>query len=74
MTNNYMSDRTKVWFITGSSTGLGRALTEAVLQQGYRVVATARKPEQLNDLVEAYSETVRTVRLDVTNQQADFSR
>lgn len=41
----------KVWLITGSSSGFGRALTEAVLEHGDRVVATARKPEQLNDLV-----------------------
>ena len=34
----------KVWFITGSSRGLGRALTEVVLESGHLVVATARKP------------------------------
>ena len=41
----------KVWLITGSSSRFGRALPEAVLNKGDRVVATARKPEQLNDLV-----------------------
>lgn len=44
----------KVWFITGSFTGFGRSLTEAVLQHGHRVVATAHKPEQLSDLIEHY--------------------
>ncbi len=42
----------KVWFITGSSKGLGKNLVEAVLAKGDYVVATARNPQQLNDLVE----------------------
>ncbi|WP_079314191.1 SDR family NAD(P)-dependent oxidoreductase [Microbispora sp. GKU 823] len=46
----------KVWFVTGSSRGLGRALVEAALEGGDRVVATARKPAQLDDLVERYGE------------------
>ena len=58
-----------VWFITGSSTGFGRSLTEAVLKQGDRVVATARKPEQLDDLVQHYPDQVKAVRLDVTDPQ-----
>ena len=57
----------KVWFITGSSRGLGRALTEVVLESGYLVVATARKPEQLADLNKIYGDRVRTVTLDVTS-------
>jgi len=60
---------TKVWLITGSSTGFGRSLTEAVLKHGYRVIATARKPEQLSDLIEQYPDTAKAVRLDVTNPQ-----
>ncbi|MCY7321153.1 MAG: SDR family NAD(P)-dependent oxidoreductase [Phormidesmis sp. CAN_BIN36] len=60
----------KVWFITGSSTGFGRALAEAVLEKGYRLVATARKPEQLNDLVDRYPNQVKAVALDVTNSQS----
>ena len=57
----------KVWFITGSSRGLGRALTEVVLEAGHLVVATARKPEQLADLIKTYGDRVRTVKLDVTS-------
>ena len=60
----------KVWFITGSSTGFGRALAEAVLEKGYRLVATARKPEQLKDLVDRYPNQVKAVALDVTNSQS----
>lgn len=61
--------KNKVWFITGSSTGFGRALAEAVLANGERVVATARKPEVLRDLVEKYPKTARAVKLDVTNSE-----
>lgn len=60
----------KIWLITGSSRGLGRALTEAVLSAGDRVVATARKPEQLDDLVAKYGEQIRAVALDVTDATA----
>jgi NAD(P)-dependent dehydrogenase (short-subunit alcohol dehydrogenase family) len=63
-----MSEK-RVWFITGSSTGFGRGLAEEALKAGYRVVATARKPEALNDLVEKYPDTARAVRLDVTNSE-----
>jgi NAD(P)-dependent dehydrogenase (short-subunit alcohol dehydrogenase family) len=56
----------KVWFITGSSRGLGRSLTEAVLAKGDQVAATARKPEQLDDLVEKYPGQVYALKLDVT--------
>jgi len=58
---------TKVWFITGSSRGLGRSLTEAVLAAGDNVAATARKPEQLNDLLEKYPNQLYPIQLDVTN-------
>lgn len=64
-----MTSDSKVWLITGSSSGFGRSLTEAVLKKGDRVVATARKPEQLDDLIKQYPDTIKTVRLDVTNLQ-----
>ncbi len=57
---------TKVCFITGSSRGLGRSLTEAVLASGDKVAATARNPETLNDLVEKYPDLIYPVKLDVT--------
>src|SRR5579862_7656435 len=59
---------TKVWFITGSSRGLGRSLTEAVLASGDKVAATARNPEQLKDLLEKYPEQIYPVQLDVTDK------
>src|SRR5258708_33159436 len=60
----------RLWLITGSSRGLGRALAEAVLAAGDKLVATARNPAQLADLVERYGDRVRAVALDVTNPQA----
>ena len=57
----------KVWFITGSSKGLGRSLAEAVLAAGDKVAATARNPEQLKDLLEKYPERVYPLQLDVTS-------
>ena len=56
----------KVWFITGTSTGFGRELAEAALQAGNQVVATARKPEVLADLTAKYGDNVLAVALDVT--------
>ncbi|MER6536103.1 SDR family NAD(P)-dependent oxidoreductase [Streptomyces sp900105755] len=57
----------KVWFVTGSSRGLGRAIVENALKAGDRVVATARRPEQLGDLVDGYGDRVLPLALDVTN-------
>lgn len=62
-----MSEK-KVWFITGTSAGIGRELAETALEKGYKVVATARKPEVLKDLAEKHPETVLTLKLDVTNK------
>ena len=60
----------QVWLITGSSRGLGRALAEAVLAAGHKLVATARDPAQLTDLVDRYGEQVRSCALDVTDPRA----
>ncbi|WP_255823089.1 SDR family NAD(P)-dependent oxidoreductase [Amycolatopsis sp. GM8] len=57
----------KVWFVTGSSRGLGRSIAEAALAAGDRVVATARKPEQLDDLVARYGDKVLPLALDVSS-------
>jgi NAD(P)-dependent dehydrogenase (short-subunit alcohol dehydrogenase family) len=57
----------RVWFITGASTGFGRLLAQEVLKAGGRVLATARKAEQIADLAQEYPDTARTFVLDVTN-------
>jgi NAD(P)-dependent dehydrogenase (short-subunit alcohol dehydrogenase family) len=60
----------QTWFITGSSRGFGRALTEAALAVGDRVVATARRPEALDDLARLHGEDLLAASLDVTDSQA----
>jgi NAD(P)-dependent dehydrogenase (short-subunit alcohol dehydrogenase family) len=60
----------QVWLITGSSRGLGRAVAEAVLDAGHKLVATARDPAQLDALAERYGDRVRRVALDVTDPDA----
>ncbi|GLA55854.1 hypothetical protein AnigIFM63604_002939 [Aspergillus niger] len=59
---------TRIWFITGSSRGLGLAITEAALNNGDSVIATARRPKQLASLVKKYgNERVLPVAVDVTD-------
>src|SRR5215468_4531960 len=60
----------KVWFITGSASGLGRNIAEAVLASGDRLVATARDPRSLEDLVKKYGDQIRTAPLDVADEAA----
>ena len=60
----------KTWLITGSTRGFGRELTHAVLEHGDNLVATARKPEQLDYLLDRFGSRVRTFALDVTDDQA----
>ncbi|MEV0622282.1 oxidoreductase [Nonomuraea sp. NPDC050404] len=62
----------RTWLITGASRGLGRRLAEAVLEVGDQVVATARDPEQFEDLVARHGDRMRAVALDVTDAAAAF--
>jgi len=56
----------RVWFITGCSTGFGLLLAHEVLKRGERVIATARDASKLDDLQTLYPDTARTFKLDVT--------
>ena len=58
---------TSTWFITGTSSGFGRLLTEQLLARGDRVAATVRRPAALDDLRAAYPSTLRVLTLDVTD-------
>ena len=60
----------KVWLVTGSASGLGRNIAEAVLESGDKLVATARDPRRLDDLVKRFGEQVRAVPLDVADGSA----
>ena len=60
----------QVWLVTGSASGLGLSITEAALAAGHRVVATARDPSRLANLVQRFGDQVRTARVDVTDESA----
>jgi NAD(P)-dependent dehydrogenase (short-subunit alcohol dehydrogenase family) len=59
-----MSDP-RVWFVTGASSGFGRAIVDSALAQGDRVVATARRLDSLSDIAD--DDRVAAVALDVTD-------
>jgi NADP-dependent 3-hydroxy acid dehydrogenase YdfG len=54
-----------VWLVTGSSTGMGRALAEAIVERGDRLIATARDIARVEDLAERGGERFQAARLDV---------
>ena len=60
----------KVWLVTGSASGLGRNIAEAVLESGDQLVATARNARQQDDLVNKFGQRVRAVSLDVADESA----
>jgi NAD(P)-dependent dehydrogenase (short-subunit alcohol dehydrogenase family) len=64
--NSIVQPAGKVWFITGSSRGFGRVWTQAALERGDRVAATARSLARIADLKEKYGANVLTLELDVT--------
>ncbi len=60
----------QVWLVTGSSRGLGRSIVTAALAAGNQVVATARRPGQLAELVAAFGDQISPFSLDVTDAAA----
>jgi NAD(P)-dependent dehydrogenase (short-subunit alcohol dehydrogenase family) len=56
-----------VWFITGCSSGFGREFVRAALRRGFRVVATARDPKKLGNLIAGHEEKAKIIALDVTD-------
>lgn len=60
----------KTWLITGTSTGLGRLMTERLLARGDSVIATLRKPGALDDLRAQYGGQLHVLLLDVTETDA----
>src|SRR5580658_10088659 len=60
----------QVWLVTGSSRGLGRAIVEAGLAAGNKVLATARGVESLAELPKRYGDQVKLFALDVTDEAA----
>ncbi len=64
-----MKRQNRIWFITGASRGFGKVWTEAALERGDKVVATARKLESISHLNEKYGDQVLTLALDVTKPE-----
>jgi NAD(P)-dependent dehydrogenase (short-subunit alcohol dehydrogenase family) len=60
----------QIWFVTGSSRGFGRELVRAALAAGELVAATARRPQQLDDLAQEYGDRMIALPLDVTEPAA----
>ena len=63
----------KIWFITGASRGFGRVWTQAALERGDKVAATARNIDTLDHLVNTFGEAIVPIALDVTDRAADFA-
>jgi NAD(P)-dependent dehydrogenase (short-subunit alcohol dehydrogenase family) len=64
------SPQTRVWFLTGASSGFGRALAQAVLERGQCAVATSRHVKDVQPLVDRFPERALALRLDVTDPAA----
>ncbi|MEV4470342.1 SDR family NAD(P)-dependent oxidoreductase [Nonomuraea sp. NPDC049504] len=62
----------KVWFVTGSSRGLGRNFVQAALERGDKVAATARSTESLKALADTYGDAVLPLEMDVTDRAGVF--
>lgn len=63
----------KVWFITGATSGFGQLWAKAALDRGDRVVATGRNTDRLNELAEPYGDAVLAIPLDITDREAVFA-
>lgn len=68
-TSAAISQQGKTWFITGASSGFGKLLAEYLLSLGANVVATARRPETLEEFTTKYPANSQVLKLDVTDQQ-----
>jgi len=66
---NVKTNGPKIWFITGSSRGFGRVWTEAALQRGDKVAATARNIDSIADFKDKYRDNVLILPLDVTQPE-----
>ncbi|MDV8020424.1 SDR family NAD(P)-dependent oxidoreductase [Rhodococcus sp. IEGM 1330] len=68
MTQTPTTQRT--WLVTGASSGLGRALTEASLAAGDTVVAAMRRPERIDDLLVEHAESLLPIAFDVRDTES----
>jgi NADP-dependent 3-hydroxy acid dehydrogenase YdfG len=66
--SNVATNNKTVWFITGTSSGVGEAIAVGALERGERVVATARRPETLSKRISDHTDLVLPMKLDVRNE------
>lgn len=64
----FIMTHSKIWLITGCSTGFGRALAQHVLSIGYKAVITARNTADIKDIADSFPSTALAVTLDVTKK------
>jgi NAD(P)-dependent dehydrogenase (short-subunit alcohol dehydrogenase family) len=69
-TRNRGKQTDPVWFVTGASSGLGRAISQAVLDRGHRLVAATRTPGTVQELVHEHPDRALAIGLDVTDASA----
>lgn len=62
-------ENSTVWFITGASSGFGKAMAKYAVSQGYTVVATARRKEKLQELADTAPKKIIPISMDVTDRQ-----
>ena len=62
-------NKSKVWFITGASSGIGLEISKAALAAGYNVVATGRDKEKVSKSIETTSDSLLIVKMDVINSK-----
>lgn len=60
----------KTWFITGCSSGIGRGIAKAVLENGDRAIITARNINTLKELIDEYPSTAYALQLDITQNES----
>lgn len=69
MNHNAQQGITRVWLITGCSSGLGRTFAEAILAKGDRVAVTARQVESVENFQNDFPDAALCLPLDVTRQR-----
>src|SRR5688572_17544848 len=62
--------KNKIWFVTGASKGLGLALVKKLLSSGYRVAATSRNVNELQNAVNAGREVFLPLAVDLKNENS----
>lgn len=62
-----MKEKSKVWFITGASSGFGKSFATYAIDKGYKVIVTARRLDQLERIKASAPERVEAIKMDVTH-------